>query len=123
FITSGSTYKLLRALNLLDDRTLTFSREDSFELMLGKALEVMKKQHDKNERLYNLRSRPVSFEEGQEIFRRNFRPSNFQVGYNSKLEPAFVKARVRKRVGQTCYELEDLQGRYVGKYHAKDLRQ
>jgi len=74
-------------------------------------------------RQYNLRSRPVSYEEGQEIFRRNFRQSNFQAGYNAKLGPAFIKARVKRKIGQAYYDLEDLQGRYIGRYHAKDMKQ
>jgi len=123
FISSGATYKLLRALNLLGDKTLAFSREDSLELVRSKALEVMKNQFEKNERKYNLRSREVFFNEGQEVYRRNFKQSNFAAGYNAKLGPAFVKSRVRKKVGQACYDLEDLQGRYVGRYHAKDIKQ
>jgi len=67
FIASGATFKLLRALNVLEDRTMAFSWKDSFELVRNKALEVMKKQYEKNERQYNLRSRPVSDEEGKEI--------------------------------------------------------
>jgi len=77
---SGATFKLLRALNLLEDRTIPFSREDSFELVRNKALEMMKKQNKKNERQYNMCSRPVSYEEGQEIYIRNFKQSNFQAG-------------------------------------------
>jgi len=123
FIASGATFKLLRALNLLEDRTMAFSRKDSFELVRNKALEVMKKQYEKNERQYNLRSRPVSYEEGQEIFRRNFKQSNLEAGYNAKLGPAFIKARVKKKIGQAYYDLEDWQGRYIGRYHAKDMKQ
>ncbi|XP_033237657.1 uncharacterized protein [Drosophila pseudoobscura] len=123
FITSGATYKLLRALRVMDDRSAVFSREDSLDLVRSKALEVMKKQNDKNERQYNLRARDISYNVGQEVFRRNFRQSNFQSGYSAKLGPAFLKARVKKKIGQAYYELEDLQGRYVGRFHAKDLRQ
>jgi len=101
---------------------MAFSREDSLELVLKKTLEVIKKQYEKNERQYNLRSRPVSYEEGQEIFRRNFKQSNFQAGYNAKLGPALIKARVKKKIWQAYYDLEDLQGRYLGRYHAKDLK-
>jgi len=75
----------------------------------------MQKQNQKNERLYNLRSKGVSYTEGQELFRRNFKQSNFQVGYSAKLGPAFIKARVRRKLGNSYYELEDLQGRLVGK--------
>jgi len=36
FISSGATYKLLRALCLLEDRTLAFSTGDSLELVRNK---------------------------------------------------------------------------------------
>ncbi|XP_044313092.1 uncharacterized protein LOC123037260 [Drosophila rhopaloa] len=99
------------------------AKEDSLDLVRSKALEVMAKQRDKNERAYNLRSREVSYAEGQEVFRKKFKQSNFQAGYNAKLGPAYLKARIRKKIGNSYYDLEDLQGRSVGRYHAKDLKQ
>ncbi|XP_043661529.1 uncharacterized protein LOC122625500 [Drosophila teissieri] len=119
FISSGATYKLLRALNVLEDRSLAFSKEDSLEIVRSRALKVMKNQFENNEKRYNLRSREVSFSEGQEVYRRNFKQSNFAAGYNAKLGPSFVK----KKIGQVYYDLEDLQGRYVGRFHAKDIKQ
>ncbi|KAH8342699.1 hypothetical protein KR059_003695, partial [Drosophila kikkawai] len=122
-ITSGSTYSLLRKLNLLDDRSLKFNRQDSFEIVRDKACKLMQEKHDIKGKRYNLRSRIVSFKEGQEIFRRNFKQSCFQTGYNAKFGPSFVKARIRRKLGNSYYELEDLQGRIIGTYHAKDIRQ
>lgn len=122
-ITNGSTYRLLRTLGMLEDRSIQFNRDDSFNVMRTKAAEFMRKQFERNEKLYNLRSREVSYDVGQEIYRRNFRLSNFEQGYNSKLAPTFIKARVRGKLGKSYYELEDLQGNLIGKYHAKDIRQ
>lgn len=122
-ILSGSTYSLLRKLELLEDKSLPFTREDSLEIIRKRAGDVMKKQHDKNERLYNLRSKAIEFKEGVEVFRRNFKQSDFQTGYNAKLGPKFVKARIRRKLGNANYELEDLQGNFIGHYHAKDIRQ
>nr|XP_041633528.1 uncharacterized protein LOC121503288 [Drosophila kikkawai] len=122
-VTSGSTYSLLRKLNLLDDRSLKFNRQDSFEIVREKACKRMLEKHSENEKKYNLRSRVVYYAEGQEVFRRNFKQSCFQTGYNAKFGPSFVKARVRRRLGNSYYELEDLQGKLLGTYHAKDIRQ
>jgi len=61
FVSSGSTYKLWRALGLLEDRAARFTQEDSLELVRSKAREVMQKQNEKNERQYNLRSREVVY--------------------------------------------------------------
>ncbi|KAH8415748.1 hypothetical protein KR222_000975 [Zaprionus bogoriensis] len=110
-------------LNLLDDRSILFNRPESFELIHTEAKKRAQKMHDENEKRYNLRSKEVSFKVGQEVFRRNFKPSCFQSGYNAKFGPSFVKARVRNKLGNCYYELEDPQGRTLGTYHAKDIRQ
>ncbi|XP_033253615.1 uncharacterized protein LOC117192992 [Drosophila miranda] len=122
-VTAGSTYSLLRKLKLLDDRSLVFNRPDSLEIIRKGACVQMQKMHDQNEKRYNLRSRQVDFAVGQEVFRRNFKQSCFQTGYSAKFGQAFVKARVRRKLGGAYYELEDLQGRSLGNYHAKDIRQ
>jgi len=123
FVSSGSTYKLLRALGMLEDRAARFTQEDSLELVRSKAREVMRKQNEKNERQYNLRSREVVYQEGQEVYRKNFKQSNFTGGYSAKLGPLYLKARIQRKLGNSCYELEYLQGRASGWCHAKDLKQ
>ncbi|KAH8355715.1 hypothetical protein KR084_009345 [Drosophila pseudotakahashii] len=123
FVSSGSTYKLLKSLGMLEDRPARFKQEDSLELAHSKAREVMQKQNKKNERKYNLRFREVVYQEGQEVYRKNFRQSNFSGGYSAKLGPLYLKDRIQKKLGNSCYELEDLQGRSLGRYHAKDLKQ
>lgn len=122
-LTNGSQYELLRRLNCLEDRSISFNREDSTNIMRDQATRCMQKQHTRNERIYNLRSREITFVEGQEIFRRNFQQSNFAKGFCAKLAPSFIKARIRKKLGSAYYEIEDMQGKFVGKYHAKDLKQ
>lgn len=56
------------------------------------------------------------------MFRKNVQQSDFKKGINSKLLPQYVKCRIRKRVGSSCYELENLNGKYIGLYHAKDMK-
>lgn len=57
-----------------------------------KAAEVSQKQYERNEKIYNLRSREISYLVGQDVFRRYFKQSSFEHGYNAKLAPTFVKA-------------------------------
>lgn len=122
-ITNAKTYKLLRQHRLLEDRTVQFDMNDSLAIMGDRAKNTMRKQFDRNERNYNLRSREITYTVGQEVYRRNFKQSNFAQGFNAKLAPSFVKARIRRRLGNCNYELEDLQGNLVGTFHAKDIRQ
>ncbi|XP_065355140.1 uncharacterized protein LOC135949489 [Calliphora vicina] len=112
-INNGKSYELLRKLEMLEDRSVNFNREDTFDLI----------RKTRKEKIYNLRSKEVNYTVGQEVYRRNFKQSNFEKGFNAKLAPPFVKARIRKKTGTCYYELEDLTGRLVGVYHAKDIRQ
>jgi len=72
---------------------------------------------------YNLRSQEVSYTVGQEIYWRFFQQGKFVKGFTAKLAAPFVKARIRGMLGTAYYELEDLQGKLVGKYHAKNIEQ
>jgi len=38
------------------------------------------------------------------------------------LGPQFVKDRIRKKLGNSFYLLEDLQGKEIGTFHAWDIR-
>ncbi|XP_065365361.1 uncharacterized protein LOC135958385 [Calliphora vicina] len=71
---------------------------------------------------YDLRTRPIAFSVGQEVYRRNFSQSNFEKRYNAKLAPVFLKAKIREKVGNHYYVLEDTNGKVVGTFHAKDIR-
>ncbi|XP_037815836.1 uncharacterized protein LOC119606404 [Lucilia sericata] len=121
-ITNGKSYALLRKLEMLEDRTINFDREDSLAIIRTRAVRNIERQQEKNENTYNLRSREVSYEVGQEVFRRNFRQSDLGKGCNAKLAPTFLKARVRRKTGYCYYQLEDLNGKLIGVYHAKDIR-
>lgn len=45
-VSAGSEYALLRKLNLLEDRSLTFNRKDSFEIVRRAASSQMRKSHE-----------------------------------------------------------------------------
>ncbi|XP_017465719.1 PREDICTED: uncharacterized protein LOC108358758 [Rhagoletis zephyria] len=99
-ITHGSDYKLLKDLSLLDDPIVPISRSDNLALLRKDIQASIRRAHDRNEKQYNLRSKPVSFKEGQEVYCRNFALKSVK----------------------SYYQLEDLQGKEIGTYHAKDIR-
>jgi len=98
----------------LDRDDLTLLRED--------LKSHINKTHEVNTRQYNLRANLVNFKVGQEVFRRIFAQSHFSENFNAKLGPVFIKSRIREKVGSSMYILEDLQGKLVGTYSAKDIR-
>lgn len=119
---NGNSYKLLRQLQLLEDPYTNLKTCEKLELVRQKAQENIRKSYEKNVKTYNLRTRPISFEPGQIVFRRNFAQSKAVDHFNSKLANKFVKAKVIAKHGSCYYELEDMSGKNIGKFHAKDIR-
>lgn len=121
-ITHGSQYKLLRNLGLLEENVGGFRKEDQLQLLRKQLKANMKNAYEQQAEKYNLRTKEVNFKVGQEVYRGNFLQSSFEKGVNAKLAPMFIKSRVREKQGNSYYILEDLQGKLVETYHAKDIR-
>lgn len=121
-VTHGSSYSLLRNLRILDEPCATMNRDDQLQIVRHDIRRKMKLACERNQERYNLRTRVPNFCVGQEVFRRNFAQSNFAKGLNAKLMPVFLKARIREKLGRHYYVLEDLQGKTIGTFHAKDIR-
>lgn len=120
-LTHGGDYNILRRLKLLSESDIKLERQDEFSLLRASIQENVKKAYEKNERIYNLRSRLKCFEVGQNVIRRNFIQSSKIAYVNAKLAPVGVRAKVIKRIGQVYYELQDLETGSKGVYHAKDI--
>lgn len=121
--THGKHYDLLKNFHLLGESVNILGRTDQLNLIRKEIKANIAKAYDQNERQYNLRTREISFKVGQEVFRRNFSQSNFSKQLNAKLNPQWLKSRVKAKLGSSYYVLEDLQGREMGTYHTKDIKQ
>lgn len=87
--------------------------------------EVRRKLHisyKRNTKVYNLRKRDVSFEEGDRVWRRNKVLSDAEKKFSSKLAPKYVLCTVRKRVSRIVYALTNVDGTDAGEWHIKDLK-
>lgn len=67
--------------------------------------------YEQREKRYNLRARPIAFNIGENVFRRNFVLSNAGNRFSAKLAPKFVPAIVIGKVGSNCYRLADPNGK------------
>lgn len=121
-ITHGSSYALLGKLQMVDEPSAKISRDDHLHLIRKDLRKYIKEAYERNQKQYNLRTKPQTFKINQEVFRRNFAQSNMGKNFNAKLCPVFVKARIREKLGNHYYVLEDLRGKLVGTYHGKDIR-
>ena len=117
----GSTYQLLQKLDMLTDDTLV-NRTDKLTNIHKKIAQNLQVAHEKSSKVYNSRAKAISFREGQELFRKNHQLSVFSKAQNAKFNPKYIKCRIRKRVGNTLYEIEDLKGKFVGVFHGSDLK-
>ena len=112
------------AVSVVDDgELLTIPRQNRLQCIREKVKESILKAQEKSAKTYNLRTRNVVYVPGQEVFRRNFVLSDTSKYLASKLCPKFVKCRVVKAVGKNMYELENLSGKKIGIFHAKDIKQ
>lgn len=122
-ITHASAYKLMRKLNLLEDSENRIeNRHEFLEIVRDNVKKNLHKSYESNARKYNIRCRSTKFIEGQEVFRRNFQQSNFTKQVSAKLCKKFIKCRIVRKVGANLYEVENLQGKTQGIFHAKDLK-
>lgn len=120
----GSVYKLARQLQLLEEtETEVLPKGVKTELVRKQLKETLHQAYLKNEKSYNTRSRIIRFIPGQEVYRRNFRQSEFKNNYNAKLASKFLRCRIVKPVGNSLYQIEDMHGKALGIFHGKDLKQ
>ncbi|XP_046811956.1 uncharacterized protein LOC124421169 [Lucilia cuprina] len=119
---NGKSYSLLRKLNLLQEPSINLKADEKLELVRQKAQENIRKSYERNAKTYNLRSRPVTFDIGQIVYRKNFAQSKAIEHFNSKLANQYEKAKVVAKHGSSYYELQDMTGKNLGKFHAKDIR-
>lgn len=120
---SGADYILGRKLqSLTDHEILQLNGNDKMEILREKIKENMKQAYNRSAKRYNRGAREIKFAPGQEVYRRNSILSSFGKNINSKFCRKFLKCRIVKPVGNKIYELETLQGKSLGTYHAKDIR-
>lgn len=113
----------MRKLNLLEDSENRIeNRHEFLEIVRDNVKKNLHKSYESNARKYNTRCRSTKFIEGQEVFRRNFQQSNFTKQVSAKLCKKIIKCRIVRKVGANLYEVENLQGKTQGIFHAKDLK-
>ncbi|KAH8367505.1 hypothetical protein KR084_009598 [Drosophila pseudotakahashii] len=119
----GPNYRLARKLKSLCDHEMAgMKTADKLRVIQEKVRKNLETAYDRSRQRYDQRARNFLVKPGQEVYRRNFVLSDFGKSFNAKFARKFLKARVVKAVGNNAYELEDLQGRHLGVYHAKDIR-
>lgn len=120
-ITHAKSYELLRNIESLAEGE-DIQHSDKLRIIRDKVNENLEKAYKSYQKSYNLRSRPIEYKVGDEVYRRNFVLSKKSDNFNAKLAPKFLRCRIDNRIGNCYYEISDMQGKKIGTYHAKDLK-
>lgn len=122
-IQHGDSYGILRKLGTIaEPETDVLTNDVRFQLLRRKITTSLKQAYEKGKMVYNMRTRKVNYKIGQCVYRKNFKLSNALNNYSAKLAPKYVKSIVLKEIGNSLYELGDINGKPVGIYHAANIR-
>jgi hypothetical protein len=83
---------------------------------------ALQEAHDRNIKHYNDKRRDIEFEVGDEVWKRTYKQSNASKYFAAKLAPKYEKCRVIRKLSPLVYELEDENGKLLGKWHVKDCK-
>lgn len=79
--------------------------------------------YQKNANRYNLRRRPLEFQENDKVLRRNFPQSSAVKEFSAKLAPKFCGPfSISKKISKAIYQLRDEKGKSLGTWHISDLK-
>jgi hypothetical protein len=123
---SGDYYGKLGA---LEPHELTLERREQLVADVNNLSEVhaevrkkLNKAYERNRHQYNLRKRPLRFDKGSVVWKRNYVLSNAAENFAKKLAPKYVQCTVKEVTGPLTYRLINAVGKDIGVWHIKDLK-
>ncbi|KXJ84431.1 hypothetical protein RP20_CCG008950 [Aedes albopictus] len=120
----GSDHKLYRHGEAMSEAELVERRKQMFEKIYEIVQKNLSKAHEASQNHYNLRHRRFAkaFSPGQLVYRRNMKPSSAADHYNAKYAAQFLPCKVKSKIGNSSYDLEDLSGKPLGVWPAAHLK-
>lgn len=119
-ITNANDYPLINKLESFEDETM--SANDKLKLIRDTIANNITKSFEASSKRYNLRSLGVTFNIGDEVYRRNFVKSDASKKFCYKFAPLFVRSKVIGLKGNNIYQLEDVDTGRREFYHKKDIQ-
>lgn len=83
--------------------------------------ENLHKAYERSKKKYDLKTKYMKFQIGDKVWRKNFVKSDALKLVSAKCEVKYIPCLINKKLGSDTYEVKDIDGDYVGKYHANDL--
>ncbi|KAL1115120.1 hypothetical protein AAG570_007151 [Ranatra chinensis] len=89
---------------------------------LDKMLAAGIKAYCRNRKAYDLRRREETLSVGDTVWKRTYAQSDATRHFSAKLAPRYQQARVARVISPRIYDLEDIEGSPLGRWHIKDLK-
>lgn len=96
--------------------------DEVFQEIRRSVLKHLEKAHGVSKKRYDLRTRPIEYAVGETVWRRTFLLSDASRGFAAKLAPKYIQCTVKKKIGQSSYELADEHGKALGVFSTKDMK-
>lgn len=97
--------------------------EEEFDDIRNNVKKCLEQAYDKAKSEYDKNSREIQYKPGQIIWKKNYKLSNAGDRYAAKLAPRYVKCRIRTKLGNNTYQLEDLNGKLLGSFSTSDSKE
>ncbi|KAL1138344.1 hypothetical protein AAG570_008408 [Ranatra chinensis] len=105
-----------------DTRDNLSARLKELEAIRMEAVENLQKAYCKNRKAYDLRRREETLSVGDTVWKRTYAQSDATRHFSAKLVPRYQQARVARVISPRIYDLEDIEGSPLGRWHIKDLK-
>lgn len=113
-------------LDATNDQSLIIPNRTKFIEHLGEIYkdisDRLKKAHERYKKYYDRGKSSRTFNVGDIVYKRNYVQSDAIKYKSAKLFPKFIKCKVIKKISDLIYDLEDDNGKQIGKWHIKDLK-
>lgn len=93
-----------------------------FEAIRRQVAVHLRNAYDQSKSRYDIRSRPISYEPNDVVWKKNTVLSKAGEYFSSKLADRYVKCRVKAKAGTNTYVLTDMDGKELGTFSTKDLK-
>lgn len=120
-IVTGKDYEHRAANEILNQTEGITETEVNHEILYNLVKNNIDKAFTNSKHRYNLRTRKPNWKIGDIAYKTNYILSNKGNYFSAKLAPKKVKARIVEITGSNTYRLEDMKGKNLGVYSAKDL--
>lgn len=107
----------------IQDRLLRDEDHEALPELYNKVRKNLKQSYDNSKKRYDLRKRPKEYKINEKVWKRSEVLSDKSKQFAAKLAPKYELCTVVKKIGNLVYELKNMEGRSLGRWHVKHLKE